>query len=199
MYKRQPLKSSNIDLSRIHCDNLIAKFVNTEILEIDLTDTYECFFKTCKSNGITSPLGFANSKSRMRMILLYQIAATYSGLVVGTGNKVEDFGVGFYTKYGDGGVDVSPIADLTKTEVRLLAEELSIHKDIISAAPSDGLWDDGRTDEQQLGLSYDDIEDAMSNEKSPHREAYISVRNKNIHKMRPIPVCTIEDLSLIHI
>ena len=104
-----------------------------------------------------SELAFANSRSRLRMVTLYQIAQSNNGIVVGTGNKVEDFGVGFYTKYGDGGVDISPIADCTKTEVWELAEEIGVIKDIISAAPTDGLWDDSRNDESQLGLSYKQI------------------------------------------
>ena len=114
-----------------------------------------------------------------------------NGIVVGTGNKVEDFGVGFYTKYGDGGVDISPIADCNKTEVWELGKELGILKEIIDAPPTDGLWDDGRTDEGQLGLSYKELEEAMDNENSTNREKYNSIRSTNLHKMEPIPVCKI--------
>ena len=137
----------------------------------------------------TSELGFANSKARLRMMTLYQVASTQNGLVVGTGNKVEDFGVGFYTKYGDGGVDISPIADLMKSEVKELSRALKIDVRIINAEPTDGLWDDDRTDEKQLGLSYDELEEAMTNSNSINREKYNKIRGINTHKMNPIPVC----------
>ena len=135
--------------------------------------------------------GFANSRARLRMATLYQVAAANKGIVVGTGNKVEDFGVGFYTKYGDGGVDISQIADCNKTEVWELGKELEILKEIIDAPPTDGLWDDGRTDEGQLGFSYKDLEDAMKNPDSPHKTEYEKIRKQNLHKMEPIPVCKI--------
>ena len=125
------------------------------------------------------------------MTTLYQIAASNNGIVVGTGNKVEDFGIGFYTKYGDGGVDISPIADCLKTEVWDMGKELGINQEIIEADPTDGLWNDGRTDEQQVGLSYEEIEEAMLNEQSSNRNRYMEIRSKNIHNMEPIPVCTI--------
>jgi NAD+ synthase len=125
------------------------------------------------------------------MTTLYQIAASNNGIVVGTGNKVEDFGIGFYTKYGDGGVDISPIADCLKTEVWDMGKELGINQEIIDADPTDGLWSDGRTDEQQVGLSYKEIEEAMLNDKSPNRHRYEEIRKNNIHKMIPIPVCKI--------
>ena len=111
--------------------------------------------------------------------------------MVGTGNKVEDFGVGFYTKYGDGGVDISPLADCTKTEIWELGKELGITKEIIDAQPTDGLWDDGRTDEGQLGLTYQELEEAMNNEKSKNRKKYLEIRKLNLHKMNSIPVCKI--------
>ena len=133
----------------------------------------------------------ANSRARLRMTTLYQVAAANKGIVVGTGNKVEDFGVGFYTKYGDGGVDISPIADCTKTDVWELGKELKISEEIIKAKPTDGLWDDGRTDESQLGLKYEEVEDAMNNPDSPNYEKYIKIRKLNLHKMEPIPVCKI--------
>jgi NAD+ synthase len=123
------------------------------------------------------------------MMTLYQVASTQNGLVVGTGNKVEDFGVGFYTKYGDGGVDISPIADLMKSEVKELSQVLKIDTRIINAEPTDGLWDDDRTDEKQLGLSYDELEEAMTNSNSINREKYKKIRGNNTHKMNPIPVC----------
>jgi NAD+ synthase len=133
----------------------------------------------------------ANSRARLRMTTLYQVAAANKGIVVGTGNKVEDFGVGFYTKYGDGGVDISPIADCNKTQIWELGKELGILKEIIEAAPTDGLWDDGRTDEGQLGLKYEELEEAMANPNSPNRSKYETIRKQNMHKMEPIPVCII--------
>ncbi len=133
--------------------------------------------------------GFANSRARLRMATLYQVAAANSGIVVGTGNKVEDFGVGFYTKYGDGGVDISPIADCTKTQVWELGKYLGVSKEIINSQPTDGLWDDGRNDVQQLGMSYEDLEKAMENKKDPNYQKYLKIREKNLHKMNPIPVC----------
>ena len=135
--------------------------------------------------------GYANSQARLRMTTLYQIAASNNGIVVGTGNKVEDFGIGFYTKYGDGGVDISPIADCLKTEVWEIGKELNINEEIISAPPTDGLWNDGRTDEDQVGLSYEQIEEAMLNENSPNRKKYLDIRSKSLHKMEPIPVCVL--------
>ena len=160
-------------------------------MTIDLTPTYNEFNSALLSSNQDSDLGFANSKSRLRMVTLYQAAAAQNGIVVGTGNKVEDFGVGFYTKYGDGGVDISPIADLMKSEVKSLADMLEIDKRIIEAQPTDGLWDDDRTDESQLGLSYDELEDAMQNYSSKNKDKYDQIRKANLHKMEPIPVCKI--------
>ena len=135
--------------------------------------------------------GMANSRARLRMTTLYQVAAANNGIVVGTGNKIEDFGVGFYTKYGDGGVDISPIADLTKTEIWELGKELKISEEIINAQPTDGLWDDGRTDTGQLGFTYKELEEAMNNTNSPNRLKYEEIRKLNLHKMQSIPVCKI--------
>ena len=186
-----PIKqnSSQHDLSLRHLDFLKKKFPNVETKIVDLDNVFKTFQDTMKN--FDSELAFANSRSRLRMMTLYQIAQSNNGIVVGTGNKVEDFGVGFYTKYGDGGVDISPIADCNKTEVWELGKELGILKEIIEAAPTDGLWDDGRTDEGQLGFKYSELEDAMTNPKSPHRGQYEKIRNQNLHKMEPIPVCKI--------
>ena len=140
-------------------------------------------------NNFENEHGFANSRARLRMATLYQVAAANSGLVVGTGNKVEDFGVGFYTKYGDGGVDISPIADCTKTQVWELGRHLGVSDQIIKSQPTDGLWDDGRNDVQQLGMSYEDLEKAMVNKNDPNYQKYLKIREKNLHKMNPIPVC----------
>ena len=177
------------DLSLKHQEWLIKNFKNVEAHTINLDKLFETFSSTL--NKFDNEHGFANSRARLRMTTLYQVAAANKGIVVGTGNKVEDFGVGFYTKYGDGGVDISPIADCNKTEVWELGKELGILKEIIDAPPTDGLWDDGRTDEGQLGFKYKDLEDAMINPDSPHRQEYEKIRKQNLHKMEPIPVCKI--------
>ena len=177
------------DLSLKHQEWLVKKFGNVEAHTINLDKLFETFSSTL--NKFDNEHGFANSRARLRMTTLYQVAAANKGIVVGTGNKVEDFGVGFYTKYGDGGVDISPIADCNKTEIWELGKELGISKEIIDAPPTDGLWDDGRTDEGQLGFKYEELEEAMINLNSPHREKYEKIRNQNLHKMEPIPVCKI--------
>ncbi len=182
-------KVNQHDLSLKHQEWLTKKFKNVEAYTISLDKLFETFSSTL--NKFDNEHGYANSRARLRMTTLYQVAAANKGIVVGTGNKVEDFGVGFYTKYGDGGVDISPIADCNKTEVWELGKELGILKEIIDAPPTDGLWDDGRTDEGQLGFNYSELEDAMSNPNSPHRDQYEKIRNQNLHKMEPIPVCKI--------
>ena len=182
-------KENQHDLSLKHQEWLTKKFKNVEAHTISLDKLFETFSSTL--NKFDNEHGYANSRARLRMTTLYQVAAANKGIVVGTGNKVEDFGVGFYTKYGDGGVDISPIADCNKTEVWELGKELGILKEIIDAPPTDGLWDDGRTDEGQLGFNYSELEDAMSNPNSPHRVQYEKIRNQNLHKMEPIPVCKI--------
>ncbi|MDC3014707.1 NAD(+) synthase [Candidatus Pelagibacter sp.] len=182
-------KENQHDLSLKHQEWLTKKFENVEAHTISLDKLFETFSSTL--NKFNNEHGYANSRARLRMTTLYQVAAANKGIVVGTGNKVEDFGVGFYTKYGDGGVDISPIADCNKTEVWELGKELGILKEIIDAPPTDGLWDDGRTDEGQLGFNYNELEDAMSNPNSPHRDQYEKIRNQNLHKMEPIPVCKI--------
>ncbi len=182
-------KKDQNDLSLLHKKWLTDNFKNVETHLIELDNVFKNFENTLVN--FNNEHGMANSRARIRMTTLYQVAAANKGIVVGTGNKVEDFGVGFYTKYGDGGVDISPIADCTKTEVWELGKELKISNEIINASPTDGLWDDGRTDESQLGLKYKEVEDAMNNPKSPNYEKYIKIRNLNLHKMEPIPVCKI--------
>jgi len=182
-------KDNQHDLSLKHQEWLIKNFKNVEAHTINLDKLFESFSSTLEK--FDNEHGYANSRARLRMTTLYQVAAANRGIVVGTGNKVEDFGVGFYTKYGDGGVDISPIADCNKTEVWELGKELGILKEIIDAPPTDGLWDDGRTDEGQLGFKYEDLEDAMKNPNSPHRQEYEKIRKQNLHKMEPIPVCKI--------
>ena len=186
-----PIKQngSQHDLSLKHQQWLVKNFKNVEAHTLSLDKLFETFSTTL--NKFDNEHGFANSRARLRMTTLYQVAAANKGIVVGTGNKVEDFGVGFYTKYGDGGVDISPIADCNKSEVWELGKELGILKEIIDAPPTDGLWDDGRTDEGQLGLKYDELEEAMSNPNSPNRAKYEIIRKQNLHKMEPIPVCKI--------
>ena len=186
-----PIKQINHqhDLSLKHQDWLVKKFKNVQAHTISLDKLFESFSSTLSK--FNNEHGFANSRARLRMTTLYQVAAANKGIVVGTGNKVEDFGVGFYTKYGDGGVDIYPIADCNKTEVWEIGKELGILQEIIDAPPTDGLWDDGRTDEGQLGFDYQALEDAMINPNSPHKIEYEKIRKQNLHKMEPIPVCKI--------
>ena len=184
-----PIKqnSSQHDLSLKHLDWLNDNFNNVDTKIIELDDVFKSFEKTM--TDFNNKLAFANSRSRLRMVTLYQIAQANNGIVVGTGNKVEDFGVGFYTKYGDGGVDISPIADCNKTDVWNIGKSLGIINEIIEAAPTDGLWDDSRNDESQLGLTYEQIEEAMNDPTSSYFEKYMKIREPNLHKMKPIPVC----------
>jgi NAD+ synthase len=182
---------------------------------MDLTSVFSAFEKkvspVCNIEEDTveqSNLAFANSRSRLRMMTLYQIAQCHGGIVVGTGNRVEDFGVGFFTKYGDGGVDISPIGDCLKTQVWDMGRELGLPQEIIDADPTDGLWDDGRTDEGQLGMSYPELERAMELDQWDREESHLTegllqmsrqertqlkryreIRTRNMHKMLPIPVC----------
>ena len=182
-------KSSQHDLSLKHQEWLVKNFDNVEAHTLNLDKLFETFENTL--SNFDSEHGMANSRARIRMATLYQVAAANKGIVVGTGNKVEDFGVGFYTKYGDGGVDISPIADCNKSEVWEIGKSINILQEIIEAAPTDGLWDDGRTDEGQLGLKYEELEEAMNNVNSINREKYEKIRKMNLHKMEPIPVCKI--------
>ena len=175
------------DLSKAHLKWLKNKFSNVDEVIINLDEVFNSFEKTL--GQFNNELAFANSRSRLRMATLYQVAGANNGIVVGTGNKIEDFGVGFFTKYGDGGVDISPIADCLKSQVWEMGKELKILEDIINAAPTDGLWEDGRTDERQLGMSYEDLEKAMLNSKDKNYEKYLGIRKRNLHKMDLIPIC----------
>lgn len=186
-------KENELNRAHNHMKWLSEKFENVEVLEFDLTQLYETFRLMWVDD--VNNLALANSRSRLRMVTLYQIATINKGLVVGTGNKVEDFGVGFYTKYGDGGVDISPIADLTKTQVRELARELGVNKEIIDAPPTDGLWEDGRSDEDQIGATYEELEWAMeykAGDATERQKEVLEIYNRfhaqNKHKMEPIPV-----------
>ena len=184
--------SDQVSRSKKHINWLKTKYPNVSSLLINLDETFESFSNSVpKTQYSKHELSLANTRSRLRMLTLYYFSSLNKFLVAGTGNKVEDFGIGFYTKYGDGGVDISPIADCNKTEVWELGKELGILNEIIEAAPTDGLWDDGRTDEGQLGLQYHELEEAMNNPNSPNRAKYETIRKQNLHKMEPIPVCKI--------
>jgi len=174
------------NLSNIHLEWLQSNFNNVIAQKFDLTKIFDTFQFTMREFG-SDKHALANSRSRLRMVTLYQVAGSVSGVVVGTGNKVEDYGVGFYTKYGDGGVDIAPIADLYKTEVWELGKFFGVNQKIIEANPTDGLWDDGRTDEDQLGASYADLEFAMETGKGPGLEVLNKFNSMNKHKMQPIP------------
>lgn len=174
------------NLSDTHLEWLQSNFSNVIAQKFDLTKVFDTFQFTMREFG-SDRHSLANSRSRLRMVTLYQVAGTVGGVVVGTGNKVEDYGVGFYTKYGDGGVDIAPIADLYKTEVWELGKFFGINQKIIEANPTDGLWDDGRTDEDQLGASYADLELAMETGEGPGLEVLNKFNSMNKHKMLAIP------------
>jgi len=198
-------KQEQTDRGDNHVDWLSKKYDNVTKITIDLTSTFD-IFKSIIPIDAHNDLAFANSKSRLRMVTLYQIAQANNGIVVGTGNKIEDFGVGFFTKYGDGGVDISPIADLYKSTVYELAKILEISEEILTARPTDGLWDDDRDDETQLGVKYDELEwamDYLENPNKPKTELTDKEKNvlnifkkfnkKNKHKMGKIPVFKIKN------
>lgn len=209
-------KSEEVNRATAHIYWLIENFPNVTTINNDLTSSFNSFMDGVEvlEDQEKQNMAEANTRSRLRMVSLYYYASLKNCLVLGTGNKVEDFGVGFYTKYGDGGVDLSPIADLMKSEVRELGKSMKISKEIVEAKPTDGLWDDGRGDEDQLGASYDDLEWAMewieNNPRGfaftpeefdalPKRQANaVSVYKKrnfaNKHKMNPIPICDISSL-----
>ena len=191
-------ETSQYDLSNMHIGWLKSNWENVDSHTIDLTRTYDLYADELQNHNL-SDLASANTRARLRMTTLYAIAGSNNGIVVGTGNKVEDFGVGFFTKYGDGGVDISPIADLYKSEVYALAEVMGIVQEIQDVAPTDGLWNDGRTDEDQMGATYEELEWAMREiENSSSKpltarqgevlEIYWRLHNANSHKMNSIPI-----------
>ena len=193
-------RKEEFDLAEAHIENLKSRFSNVRSMIIDLTETFETFKTTLPDDSSEHALSMANTRSRLRMLTLYALGQNHNLLVAGTGNKVEDFGIGFYTKYGDGGVDISPIADLNKTEVTELGKFLGVIDEIVQAAPTDGLWGDGRTDEDQIGASYAELEWAMEFQGDEHHlssrnlevlQIYRRFHTANKHKMIPIPVCTI--------
>ena len=180
-------KNDNTKLSDLHAKVLMKKYPNVRVVNIDLSETYETLLFNIDQDFVNDKLANANTKSRLRMVTLYQVAGSVGGIVVGTGNKVEDYGIGFYTKYGDGGVDIAPIADLYKTEVWELGEYLEVDERICDAIPTDGLWDDGRNDEDQIGASYEQLEEAMEYRRGPALDILDEYNKKNSHKMNPIP------------
>ena len=180
-------KKGNTELSDVHAKALSKKYSNVRVVNIDLSNTYESLLFDIDQDFVNNKLANANTKSRLRMVTLYQVAGSVGGIVVGTGNKVEDYGVGFYTKYGDGGVDIAPIADLYKSEVWELGEYLDVDQRIVDAKPTDGLWDDGRNDEDQIGATYVELEEAMENKTGVALNILEEYNKKNKHKMEPIP------------
>lgn len=193
-------QASQLQRARKHMVWLQANYSNVERMEVDLTTAFECLRNSFPKDAAAYELSMANTRSRLRMTTLYAIGQTHRCLVAGTGNKIEDFGVGFYTKYGDGGVDLSPIADLTKTEVWDVSKYLGISEEITNAKPTDGLWGEDRTDEDQLGATYPELEWAMEftgDESSLTArqcevlDIYRRFNRVNRHKMEPIPVCKI--------
>ena len=199
-----PIYQATDQLSRSfeHIQWLEENFENIQGVDLDLTSTFKTLEQTLPAE-IQDGLSMANTRSRLRMLTLYAFSTHNRMLVAGTGNKVEDFGVGFYTKYGDGGVDLSPIADLMKSEVYEIGRELGILEKILKAPPTDGLWEDGRTDESQIGATYDELEWAMTYDQNSGMELskrekevlsiYLGYHQANKHKMQPIPVCRIPD------
>lgn len=198
-------KKDQVDRAVEHMNDLKNRFPNVEIMSVNLTPAFEELYKLFDAKDELYPnekLAFANTRSRLRMLTLYHYGQINGLLVCGTGNKVEDFGIGFYTKYGDGGVDVSPIADLYKTEVYQLAKDLDLIPSIQNAIPTDGLWDEERTDEQQIGATYPELEKIQKEYGTKSAEDYKG-RDREVfeifdrmhkaarHKMEPIPVCEI--------
>lgn len=199
-----PIRQTEAEYGRAmnHINSLKERFENVEYFDIDLTPTFEEFESKMPFNIEEQHLAMANSRARLRMTTLYALGQAYGCLVAGTGNKIEDFGIGFFTKYGDGGVDLSPIADLTKTQVWEIAAEIGVNDEIITAKPTDGLWEDERSDEDQIGASYPELEWAMDfkgeKENLTERqkevlEIYSRLNRANKHKVDPIPVCIIPE------
>ena len=196
-------KEEQYQRAKRHIQWLKKRFDNVESVEINLTKVFNKFKLSVENNSSINKLALANTRSRIRMMTLYYYATINNSIVVGTGNKVEDFGVGFYTKYGDGGVDISPIADLMKSEVFEISKELKINNEILEAKPTDGLWDDDRSDEEQIGTTYDDLEKVMNSlergmkpdefesDMKEKYNIYMKHHIANKHKMISIPVCKI--------
>ena len=204
-----PIMQNKNEVNRAssHIKWLQKKFNNVIRKSVDLNDVFNSFKNTVEQNNDKNNfLSLANSRSRLRMTTLYYFAGINRCLVAGTGNKVEDFGIGFYTKYGDGGVDISPIADLNKTDVFEISKILGVIDEIIKAKPTDGLWDDGRTDEDQIGATYKELEWAMQQKnlnkklidfKGREKEVFQILKKfnkQNLHKMNPIPIYKVPEI-----
>tara|TARA_X000000368_G_scaffold416163_1_gene409442 strand:- start:656 stop:1429 length:774 start_codon:yes stop_codon:yes gene_type:complete len=199
-----PIHQNKIQVDRgiKHIAWLKDKFKNVNSVELDLTPIFDGFINQLPVNEQKNKLALVNTRARLRMTTLYYFAQTNNSLVVGTGNKVEDFGIGFFTKYGDGGVDINPIADLLKTEVFKLGEELGVNNEILIAEPTDGLWEDDKTDEDQIGASYPELEwamtfdgeeDSLTSREKQVLETYLNLKKTNQHKMCAIPICNIPE------
>ena len=199
---------SHVTRAQQHMEFLENRFELVHTMRVELTSTFDTLVQSLRpsDNDALTNLSLANSRARLRMTTLYYFAGIHKYLVAGTGNKVEDFGVGFYTKYGDGGVDISPIADLYKTEVRNLGKFLEVDDEIINAAPTDGLWDDNRNDETQIGATYEELEWVMelglekfSYTEKEHKvvETYKKFHEKNKHKMVSIPIFDLKEHEII--
>ena len=195
-------EKDQVSRSKKHIEWLKKKYSNVSSINISLDNTFDSFIESIPEvKSSENDLSLANTRSRLRMVALYYFSSLKKYIVVGTGNKVEDFGIGFYTKYGDGGVDISPIADLLKSDVYNLAKFYNINDEIIEATPTDGLWNDNRNDEDQIGASYEELEKAMqiahnldydlSNREQEVLKIYKSLNSSNRHKMLPIPICKI--------
>lgn len=196
-------EENQLNRSEKHMQWLCKNFKNVKKNTINLTETFEVFKKSCND---LSQLALANTRSRLRMMTLYSIANTNKMLVVGTGNKIEDYGIGFFTKYGDGGVDLSPIGDLLKSEVRKMARELGVISELVEATPTDGLWNDDRSDEQQIGATYEELEwalkfydkngyknDSLTERQNEVLNIYVFRHKTNAHKLNLPPVCVLTE------
>jgi NAD+ synthase len=201
-----PIRQANTEYIRAQNQirSLESKFANVKGIEVDLTLTFDAFIASMPDKAKENPLAMANSRARLRMTTLYAIGQANQLLVTGTGNKVEDFGIGFFTKFGDGGVDLNPIGDLLKSEVFKLAKHLDVTEEILVARPTDGLWGDERNDEDQIGATYDELEFAMSyngseEDLSERQKEVIKIYNRlhsiNQHKMNPIPFCDLNGIK----
>ena len=199
-----PIHQNKTQLERglKHIAWLKESFENVSSVELQLSSVYDSFTSQLSDNETQNELALVNTRARLRMTTLYYFAQSKRSLVLGTGNKVEDFGIGFFTKYGDGGVDISPIADLLKSEIYALGKTLNINNEILRAAPTDGLWGDDKTDEEQIGASYPELEWAMAfngdrnsltERKKQVLQIYTKLNRANQHKMHAIPVCTIPE------
>ena len=190
-----PIKQikSQDDLSKAHCKWLKDKFQNVKTHNINLDNVFNQFEKTLSEFDFNNEHSFANSRARLRMMTLYQVAGSNNGIVIGTGNLIEDSIAFFATKFGDMACDLNPIGDCTKSQVWDMGKELNVDKRIIDAKPTDGLFDDGRTDEDQLKISYQEIENIIKDPNHPGQKRLAEIKKFNLHKILKIPFCKMED------